>query len=207
MTVSIQQVSNTSTFNFWKTQTNFMANAFSTVVVSTNSNTAVGNASISGTFTCNTVNAFNVNAAGITNIKGLSANNSLGTSGQVLSSNGSSVYWSSIAGTITQLNTGGGITGGPINSTGTVSLDLYTGSSSSFTNYPIGSTVSVHTGINLAGQRAVSSVEVIYTDNLQGVSGASGLPLTGTWRNRGLCGTDYRSPSEIRYYYLYQRVA
>jgi hypothetical protein len=207
MTVSIPQVSNTNTFYFWKNQTNFLANVISTVAVTTDSNTAVGNAAITGTFTSNAVNTFNLSVNGVVNLKGIYANNTLGTSGQVLTSNGSSSYWSSLVGTITQLNTSGGLTGGPITSTGTVSLDVYSGSDANNTNYPVGSIVSVYTGTNLSGQRAVSSVEVIYSDNLQGIEGISGSPLTGTWRNRGLCGTDYRSPSEIRYYYLYQRVA
>lgn len=207
MTVSVPQVSNTNTFYFWKNQTNLLADVISTVAVTTNSNTAIGNAAISGMFTSNSVNTFSLSVAGTSNLKGIYANNALGSNGQVLTSNGSSTYWSSLVGTITQLNTGGGLTGGPITSTGTVSLDLYTGSQSNNTNYPVGTIVSVYTGANVAGQRAVSSVEVIYTDNLQGIEGVSGSPLSGTWRNRGLCGTDYRSPSEIRYYYLYQRVA
>lgn len=207
MTVSIPQVSNTNTFYYWKTQTNLLANAMSTVVVTTNSNTAIGNAAISGTFTANTLNVANINVNTSLVIKALYANSTIGSNGQVLTSNGTSTYWSSIIGTITQLNTSGGVSGGPINSTGTISLDLYNGSDSLNTVYPIGTTLSVYTGINAAGQRNVSSVEILYTGNLQGIAGVSGSPITGTWRNRGLCGTDYRSPSEIRYYYLYQRVA
>lgn len=207
MTVSIQEVSNTSTFYFWKSQTNLLANVISTVAVTTNSNTAVGNAAITGMFTCNTVNTSSVTVSNSVSLKALVANSSLGTAGQVLTSNGSAAYWATKLGTVTQISTGDGVKGGPITATGTVSLDLYTGTSAVNTNYPVGTILSVHTGVNVAGQRAVSSVETIYTDNLQGTAGASGSPLTGTWRNRGLCGTDYRSPSEIRYYYLYQRVA
>lgn len=207
MTVSIPPVSNTNTFYFWKTQTNLIANAMSTVVVSTNSNTAVGNAAISGTFTANSLNSVTLNVTATSTLKGISANGSLGTAGQVLTSNGSITYWSNAVGSVTTINTSGGITGGPITTSGTVSLDVYSGSDSAYTNYPIGTTVSVYTGINAAGQRAVASNETIYTDNLQGIAGASGSPLTGVWKNRGLCSTDYRSPTEIRYYYLYQRVA
>jgi hypothetical protein len=199
MTVSIPPVANNNTFLFWKTQTNFLANAMSTVVVTVNSNTAVGNAAITGTFTSNNV-VVNTTAT----LNRISANGSVGSTGQVLTSNGSSSYWSTIVGTITQINTADGVKGGPINSVGTISLDLYTGSDAQNVNYPVGTIVSVYTGVNQ--QRAVSSVSTIYTNNLQGVEGISGLPLTGTWVNRGLSGTDYRSESEIRYYYLYQRV-
>ncbi len=49
------------------------------------------------------------------------ANGTSGTAGQVLHSNGSSVYWAADAG-ITSLATGDGLAGGPITSTGTISV-------------------------------------------------------------------------------------
>ena len=59
MTVTVQQTTNTSTFEFWLNRTNELANAMTTVVVSTNSNTAVGNAAISGRFTANVISVAN----------------------------------------------------------------------------------------------------------------------------------------------------
>lgn len=59
MTVTVQQVSNTNTFDFWKNRTNELANAMSTVAVTTNSNTTVGNAAITGTFTANVLSVSN----------------------------------------------------------------------------------------------------------------------------------------------------
>jgi hypothetical protein len=59
MTVTVQQTSNTNTFEFWLNRTNELANAMSTVAVTTNSNTAVGNASISGVFTANVISVAN----------------------------------------------------------------------------------------------------------------------------------------------------
>ena len=55
---------------------------------------------------------------------GLQANGDIGTSGQVLTSNGTTVYWGSAgsSGTVSQVNTGNGMTGGPITTTGTVSV-------------------------------------------------------------------------------------
>lgn len=54
---------------------------------------------------------------------GIYANGGLGSAGQVLTSNGTSVYWSAAAaGGVTQVNTGNGMTGGPITTTGTVSV-------------------------------------------------------------------------------------
>jgi hypothetical protein len=53
MTVTVQQVSNTNTFEFWVNRTNELASAMTNVVVTTNSNTAVGDAAITGTYTSN----------------------------------------------------------------------------------------------------------------------------------------------------------
>jgi len=56
------------------------------------------------------------------------ANGGPGTSGQVLTSNGTTVYWSSAGvGTVTSVATGNGMTGGTITSTGTVSVLANTG--------------------------------------------------------------------------------
>lgn len=55
MTVNIQTTNVNSTFDFWRNRTNELANAMSTVVVTTNSNTAVGNAAITGQFTANAI--------------------------------------------------------------------------------------------------------------------------------------------------------
>jgi hypothetical protein len=53
------------------------------------------------------------------------ANGSFGTDGQVLSSNGTTMYWATGgggSGTVTQVNTGNGLSGGPITATGTLSV-------------------------------------------------------------------------------------
>lgn len=54
MTVAVANVTNSNTFAHWLARTNEMAYALSTVAVTVNSNTAVGNAAISGTFAANT---------------------------------------------------------------------------------------------------------------------------------------------------------
>lgn len=57
MTVTVAQTSNTQTFSHWLNRTNELANAMSTVVVTTEATVAPtptsGNAAISGTFTAN----------------------------------------------------------------------------------------------------------------------------------------------------------
>jgi hypothetical protein len=53
---------------------------------------------------------------------GVHANGSLGTTGQVLHSNGSSIYWDTDDQGVTSVATGNGLTGGVITSTGTISI-------------------------------------------------------------------------------------
>lgn len=69
MTVLVSNVStSTDTFGQWVSKTNIIASALSNVVVTTDSNTAVGNAAISGSFTAaalygNTISGGNTTAA------------------------------------------------------------------------------------------------------------------------------------------------
>lgn len=53
---------------------------------------------------------------------GLFANGGVGTAGQVLHSNGTSVYWDTDDQGVTSVSTGDGLAGGPITTTGTVSV-------------------------------------------------------------------------------------
>ena len=54
---------------------------------------------------------------------GLQANGSLGTAGQILQSNGSSIFWGTGASSgVTNIATGNGLSGGPITTTGTLSV-------------------------------------------------------------------------------------
>lgn len=55
MTVSVSNVSLSNTFSHWLTRTNELAEAMSVKAVTVNSNAAVGNAQIIGTFSANTV--------------------------------------------------------------------------------------------------------------------------------------------------------
>lgn len=59
---------------------------------------------------------------------GIVANGSVGTNGQVLYSNGTSAYWSAVtAGTVTSVGSGNGLTGGPITTSGSLSVLANTG--------------------------------------------------------------------------------
>ena len=61
MTIYIQNTVVTNTFDFWRNRTNELASAMSNSVVTVNSNTAVGNAAISDTFTANNLVLGNTN--------------------------------------------------------------------------------------------------------------------------------------------------
>ncbi len=87
------------------------------------------NASYIGTIAANSatylgsVVTANSTALILANTIGIYANGSIGSSGQVLTSNGTVVYWTTpTTGTVTNVASGNGLTGGPITSTGTLSV-------------------------------------------------------------------------------------
>jgi hypothetical protein len=72
---------------------------------------------------------------------GLQANGGIGTSGQVLTSNATSVYWASPAASgVTSVATGNGVTGGTITTTGTISVVAGTGAVVNATGVHVNST-------------------------------------------------------------------
>lgn len=81
---------------------------------------------------------------------------------------------------------------------------VYTGSSDTETDYPIGTIVGVYTNsgpINPA-RNSSDAIEYVTANNYQFcISGGTGTALSGTWRARGRTG----SGAEI--YYIFQRVA
>lgn len=91
---------------------------------------------------------------------GVVANNSLGSAGQVLTTSSTGVYWSSVAGTVTSVATGNGMTGGAITTTGTVSVLANTGivanSTGTFVNATYIGTISANNASFLGGTAAAS---------------------------------------------------
>ena len=85
-------------------------------------NITVANTIIVGNSTVNTI----VNSSTIS-VTSILANGSVGTAGHVLHSNGSAIYWDIDDQAVTSLATGNGLTGGPITSTGTISVLSNTG--------------------------------------------------------------------------------
>lgn len=106
------------------------------------------------------------------------ANGTMGTAGQALVSNGTSVYWGASAGTI---NTGNGLTGGPITTTGTISVLANTGivanSTGLFVNPTYISTITSNNATFAYG-KAEGSLNVnsaTYATYLAGANGAQYL--------------------------------
>ena len=98
---------------------------------------------------------------------GIHANGTLGTSGQVLKTSGTGVYWETVAGgggsgTVTQINTGNGMSGGPITTSGTVSVLANTGivanSTGVFIDTSYTSTLSVNSATNATNANNASFV-------------------------------------------------
>jgi hypothetical protein len=89
MTVLVQNTLTTSTFDYWRNRTNELATAMSVSAVTVNSNTATGNAAITGTFTSNVINISN----GSSNVIISSPTAAQKTSGQyLLNANNSWTY-------------------------------------------------------------------------------------------------------------------
>lgn len=86
MTVEVAQISNTNTFQYVFNRVNDLANAMSTKAVTTNSNTTIGNAAITGTFTSE---ALNSSALLLSNVASLdSANITISAPNTVMVANG-----------------------------------------------------------------------------------------------------------------------
>lgn len=128
-------------------------------------------------------NLINQNITGNLTVKAIIANGSIGTANQVLTSNGSAVYWSTAgggSGTVTSVATGNGMTGGPITTTGTVSILANTGivanSTGTFVNATYIETLSANSATYLGAVGNFGNSSGIYTS---GVSNAATLS-TGT---------------------------
>lgn len=85
MTINIANTFLTNTYDYWRTRTNELAVAMSTYAVTTNSNTAVGNAAITGTFSANTFLIGNTGTINATSYSGSA--NSASYIGSLIASN------------------------------------------------------------------------------------------------------------------------
>jgi len=135
---------NVDTFQSWITKTNNVIDAINNEVLTANSTAGITgttlapkNARLVGTFTANSIVSLNTFAIGGVSANGthltiasrLVANNTAGVAGQILTSNGTGVYWSaapSALGTVTSVSGANGIAGS-VTSSGTLSIDAKTG--------------------------------------------------------------------------------
>lgn len=134
------------TFDTWVVRTNEVVEAINTEVITANTSLGVTgttsvplNASLIGSFTANNLYAANTIQLGtsfsantsklVIGSVGVQANNTVGVSGQVLTSNGTGVYWATVSGsgTVTEVKSGNGMNAGSITSAGTISVKAGTG--------------------------------------------------------------------------------
>jgi hypothetical protein len=154
-------------------------------------------ANSTGVFTTGTVNGatISVGTSVIANTTrlvigtavGLQANGGIGTSGQVLTSNGTTIYWGSAgaSGTVTSVATGNGLTGGPITTTGTVSILANSGITANttglFVTQGTGLVVNatgVHVNATYIGTLAANSST--YLGSVNNLGNTTGIYTTGT---------------------------
>lgn len=129
-----------------------------------------------------TINTTTINASTVNTVN-IVANGSTGTAGQVLSANGTGIYWAPPAATgVTSVASGNGISGGPITSTGTLSVTQGTGTVVNATGVHVNSTyigtLTANNSTNFNGQPAS-----FYTNasNLgTGTVNAARLPTSST---------------------------
>jgi hypothetical protein len=159
-----------------------------------------GNTSIGGTLDATTgirvTTAFSANTTRVAfaNNVGLIANNSIGTAGQVLTSNASTIYWSTpTTGTVTNIATGNGISGGPITSTGTLNLIANTGVVVNATGIFVNSAY-----INTISSNNSSFLGGLVSTGYQTTSGLSSNVATLTANNaNNLLGRTWVAPGAI----------
>ncbi len=101
MTITVANTANTNTVQYWRLRTNDIAYAMSTKVVTVNSNTAVGNAAIQGSFQANALYVSNVYGGAIgvpanltfqTNVSFSGARTNLGLGSNVTITTGNSTH-------------------------------------------------------------------------------------------------------------------
>jgi len=149
-----------------------------------------GNISVQGTGSISTLNVGSSAITGnstrlsLSTAVGIIANGTIGTAGQVLHSNGTTVYWETDDQGVTSVETGNGMIGGTITSTGTVSVlannGIVANSTGVFAKAANG--ISVDTsGINVVGgDGLVSNASGVHVGAGNGISvSADAIAVTG----------------------------
>ena len=119
----------------------------------------------------------------------------IGTTGQVLTVSGGKPSWTTAAsGGVTSITAGSGLTGGTITTSGTIALDVYTGTSFNNTSFPVGTTVSAQgasafqmnesSTLWVATAGCGAGIGAVFAQGSNPSSGYFGS-LAGTWNSRG----------------------
>jgi hypothetical protein len=169
MTVEVAQTSNTNTWQYFVNRVNELADAMSNVAVTTDSNTASGNAAISGTFTSNALVSGSVKVTNSTSNVTISVPNTAAVSSgnYYLNANGS---WGIIISPISE---------GNFSTTGTSQqeIDSYSTSeqngaeyfihikNNSANGYQASKILTVHNGNTAAAPNAYATEYAIVTSN------------------------------------------
>lgn len=174
MTITVANTSNTNTFEYWVNRTNELADAMTTKVVTTDSNTASGNAAISGNFYANTIKVGN---STVNTTFGTPSNAEISSGEYFLNANGS---WTIVG--------GGPISEGSVTTSGNTlqTVDQYNASAiraaeytihiknNSANGYQLSKILSVHTGNSDAnGEVFTTEYGIVYSNNILGTFSSS----------------------------------
>lgn len=166
--------------------------------LSVNGAVAFGNSTITGFINATTTGQFGGNLR-LASTSAIIANNVAGTSGQVLTSNGSAVYWSTVSsgsGTVTSITAGTGLSGGTITTTGTLSVNA---SYIATIAVPLtGGTMSGALTVSGTGAAILQTSGDIYAYRSGGTTGVIFLNSGGT-RYLYYDGTNYQMPGTALY--------
>lgn len=152
----------------------------------------------------NSTSGINEIRAGTANVGAIFANNSLGSDGQILASNGTGVYWSTMTvsgGTVTSVGSGNGLTGGPITSTGSLSVLANSGIIANATGVYVrnGTGVTVNaTGVHI-GQVVETTSDVTFNRITATGNVALGDATTDILSFRGSVNTDIIPSANVTY--------
>ena len=169
MTITVANTSNTNTFEYWVNRTNELADAMTNKVVTTESNTASGNAAVSGNFYANTIKVGN---STVNTTFGTPNSSQISSGEYFLNANGS---WVTATGPISN---------GSITTSGTSlqTVDEYNAESIRAAEY------SIHIKNNSANGYQLSKILTLHTGN-SALSGSAFSTEYGIVTSNGVLGT------------------
>jgi hypothetical protein len=100
--------------------------------------------------------------------------------------------WATVSGGVTSITAGTGLTGGTITGSGTIALDIYTGTDSGLTSLPVGSYISIAFGGTGTSRNGTLGTIFGYTGGITNgnviygfIASGTRFTISGTWRVRG----------------------